>query len=181
METNVRPYKNNYPLLGQRVYLDSSAVVIGQVRVGDDSSIWPLVSIRGDVNCITIGQRSNIQDGSILHVTRTSEEDSQGFPLYIGDDVTVGHHATLHGCILKNRILIGMGSIVLDGAIIEDDVMLAAGSLVPPRKTLTSGFLYVGSPAKPARALTDKELTFLRQSANNYVVLKDEYLNEASG
>lgn len=163
-------------MLANLVYVDESAVLVGDIRLDNDVSIWPLVAARGDVNYIRIGQRTNIQDGSVLHVTRTSSSNSTGFPLIIGDNVTVGHKAMLHGCKIGDRVLVGMGAIVLDGAVIENDVILGAGSLVPPGKTLKSGYLYVGSPAKEIRLLTPIELEFLLESANNYVRLKNEYL-----
>ncbi|PSV29232.1 MULTISPECIES: gamma carbonic anhydrase family protein [unclassified Photobacterium] len=178
MTSSLRSYKNIHPTLENNVYVDPSCVLVGDIRCDDDSSIWPLVAARGDVNYITIGKRTNIQDGSVLHVSRVSDDHPDGFPLIIGDDVTVGHKAMLHGCQIGHRVLVGMGTIILDGAIIEDDVIIGAGSLVPPNKRLASGFLYVGSPAKQARPLTDKEKTFLSQSADNYVRLKNEYLCE---
>jgi len=174
--TSIRSYKGIQPNLGKRVYIDSSAVVVGDIHIGDDSSIWPLVAARGDVNHIHIGMRSNIQDGSVLHVTHKNSHNPDGYPLLIGNDVTVGHKVMLHGCTIKDRVLVGMGSIVLDGAYIEEDVMIGAGSLVPPNKVLKSGFLYVGSPVKQARALTEAELSFLKQSAKNYVQNKSDYL-----
>lgn len=174
--TNVRSYQDKYPKYPSSVYIDASSVLVGDIQIGPDSSIWPLVAARGDVNIIRIGARTNIQDGSVLHVTRTSPEDPHGFPLLIGDDVTVGHKVMLHGCQLNNRILVGMGAIVMDGAVVEDDVIIGAGSLVPPNKTLHSGYLYVGSPVKQARKLTAGEQAFLSKSANNYVYLKNEYL-----
>lgn len=173
-----RPYKGNTPIFGKRVYVDESAVLVGDIEIGDDSSVWPLVAARGDVNYMRIGARSNIQDGSVLHVTRTSPADPEGYPLIIGDDVTVGHKVMLHGCELGNRILVGMGAIVMDGAVVEDDVIIGAGSLVPPNKRLESGFLYVGSPAQKKRPLNDAEQGFLSKSATNYVWLKDEYLEQ---
>ena len=174
----IRTFKGIQPKLGNDVYIDESAIVIGDVNIGHDVSIWPIVSIRGDVNSITIGDRSNIQDGSVLHVTHKDEERPDGFPLIIGKDVTVGHKALLHGCKIGDRVLIGMGSIVLDGAIIKDDVFLAAGALVSPGKTLESGFLYRGSPARKIRSLSQKELLFLKESARNYIELKECYIND---
>ncbi len=171
-----RSYKKISPTIANTAYIDESAVLIGDIVIDQDSSVWPLVAARGDVNYIKIGQRTNIQDGSVLHVTRQSGANPDGYPLIIGDDVTVGHKAMLHGCYIGNRVLIGMGAIVLDGAIVEDDVMLAAGSLVSPNKRLESGYLYKGSPAKQARKLTQAEIDFLKQSAVNYVELKDDYL-----
>ncbi|TCT86629.1 carbonic anhydrase/acetyltransferase-like protein (isoleucine patch superfamily) [Gibbsiella quercinecans] len=158
--------------------IDPSSVVIGNVELADDVSVWPLVAIRGDVNAVRIGARSNIQDGSILHVTHQSAHNPDGFPLLIGENVTIGHKAMLHGCTIGNRVLVGMGSILLDGAIIEDDVMIGAGSLVTPGKRLASGYLYLGSPARQVRPLTPEELEGLIYSANNYVRWKDDYLSQ---
>lgn len=171
-------YKGIYPKTGLRNYIHSSAVLAGDIILGDDVSIWPLVAARGDVNVIHIGHRTNVQDGTVLHVTRRSSKNPQGYPLYIGDDVTIGHKCMLHGCTLGNRILVGMGAIIMDGAIIEDDVFVGAGCLVPPNKRLESGYLYVGSPAKQARKLNDEEIAFLKTSATNYVTLKDDYLQQ---
>lgn len=174
----IRSYKGIIPQLGERVYIDNSAVIVGDITLGEDSSIWPLVAARGDVNQIKIGARSNIQDGSVLHVTHKNAENPNGYPLFIGDDVTVGHKVMLHGCTIGDRVLVGMGAIVLDGVIVESDVMIGAGSLVPPGKILQSGYLYVGSPVKQARELTDKEKAFLVKSAQNYVQNKNDYINE---
>lgn len=176
--SSLRSYKGIQPQVGDRVYIDSSAVLVGDITLGDDASVWPLVAARGDVNHIRIGARSNIQDGSVLHVTHKNAENPQGYPLIIGDNVTVGHKVMLHGCTIGHRVLVGMGAIVLDGVVIQDEVMVGAGSLVPPGKTLESGYLYVGSPVKQARPLTDKERAFLQKSADNYVQNKDDYLNE---
>ena len=180
MSMALRPYQTFYPELGQRVMIDTSSVVIGDVRIADDVGIWPLVVIRGDVNYVSIGARSNIQDGSVLHVTHKSSYNPQGNPLLIGEEVTVGHKVMLHGCTIGNRVLVGMGSILLDGAIIEDDVMIGAGSLVPQNKRLKSGYLYLGSPVKQIRPLTEAEIEGLTYSANNYVRWKDEYLAQES-
>ncbi|WP_436322859.1 gamma carbonic anhydrase family protein [Vibrio cidicii] len=175
---STRSYKGIYPQIGARVYIDSSSVLVGDIQIGDDSSIWPLVAARGDVNHIRIGERSNIQDGSVLHVTHKNAANPDGYPLLIGNDVTVGHKVMLHGCTIKDRVLVGMGAIVLDGVIIEEEVMIGAGSLVPPGKVLESGYLYVGSPVKQARPLTDKERAFLQKSADNYVQNKNDYLSQ---
>ena len=176
MHNNFRSYRGITPTLGNAVYVDQSAVLVGDITLGDDTSVSPLVAARGDVNKITIGARSNIQDGSVLHVTRKSSGNPSGNPLIIGDDVTVGHKCMLHGCVLGDRILVGMGAIIMDGAVIEDDVFIGAGSLVPPNKILKSGYLYVGNPVKQARELKESEANFLKQSAINYVELKAEYL-----
>ncbi|KGK17287.1 gamma carbonic anhydrase family protein [Vibrio navarrensis] len=176
--SSIRSYKGICPKIGDRVYIDSSSVLVGDIQIGDDSSIWPLVAARGDVNHIRIGERSNIQDGSVLHVTHKNAANPDGYPLLIGNDVTVGHKVMLHGCTIKDRVLVGMGAIVLDGVIIEEEVMIGAGSLVPPGKVLESGYLYVGSPVKQARPLTDKERAFLQKSADNYVQNKNDYLSQ---
>ncbi|MAD05045.1 MULTISPECIES: gamma carbonic anhydrase family protein [unclassified Pseudoalteromonas] len=174
----IRSYKGITPTFDNSVYIDESSVLVGDISLGKDSSVWPLVAARGDVNYIRIGERTNIQDGSVLHLTRASKSNPDGYPLIIGDDVTVGHKVMLHGCQLGNRILVGMGAIVMDNAIVEDDVIIGGGSLVPPNKRLESGYLYVGSPVKQARPLTEQERAFLKISADNYVQLKDEYLAE---
>lgn len=174
----IRSYKGITPTYDNSVYIDESSVLVGDITLGKDSSVWPLVAARGDVNYIRIGERTNIQDGSVLHLTRASKSNPDGYPLIIGDDVTVGHKVMLHGCQLGNRILVGMGAIVMDNAIVEDDVIIGGGSLVPPNKRLESGYLYVGSPVKQARPLTEQERAFLKISADNYVQLKDEYLAE---
>ncbi|OIQ25053.1 gamma carbonic anhydrase family protein [uncultured Vibrio sp.] len=175
---SIRSYKGISPQIGDRVYIDSSSVLVGDIKIGDDSSIWPLVAARGDVNHIHIGQRSNVQDGSVLHVTHKNAENPHGYPLLIGDDVTIGHKVMLHGCTIHDRVLVGMGAIVLDGVVIQDEVMIGAGSLVPPNKVLESGYLYVGSPVKQARPLTEKERAFLQKSSDNYVQNKNDYINE---
>ena len=174
----IRSYKGITPTYDNSVYIDESSVLVGDITLGKDSSVWPLVAARGDVNYIRIGERTNIQDGSVLHLTRASKSNPDGYPLIIGDDVTVGHKVMLHGCQLGNRILVGMGAIVMDNAVVEDDVIIGGGSLVPPNKRLESGYLYVGSPVKQARPLTEQERAFLKISADNYVQLKNEYLAE---
>lgn len=164
------------PSLGRGVWIDPDATVIGEVRLADDVSIWPRAVLRGDVNTITIGARTNIQDGTICHVTHDGPYTPGGFPLVLGEDITVGHGAILHACTIGDRCLIGMGAVVMDGAVIESDVMLAAGSLVSPGKHLKAGWLYRGRPAEPVRELSGKELEMLRYSAAHYVRLKDRYL-----
>lgn len=174
----LRTYRNYSPTLGDRVYIDASAVVIGDVDIGSDSSIWPTAVIRGDMHRIHIGARTNIQDGAILHITHDGPFSPGGFPLTIGDDVTIGHSVNLHGCKIGNRVLIGIGSTILDGAIIEDDVVIGAGSLVPPGKHLAGESLYFGNPCQLKRTLSEKEKEFFLYSSKNYVGLKDQYLNE---
>jgi len=173
---SVRAYKGITPEFDDTVFIDESAVVVGDVKIGSNSSIWPIVAARGDVNYIEIGENSNIQDGSVLHVSRKSEKAPNGYPLIIGNDVTVGHKCMLHGCVIGNRVLVGMGAIVMDGVVVEDDIIIGAGSLVPPNKRLQSGYLYMGNPVIQKRALTEAEINFLKTSANNYVVLKQEYM-----
>ena len=174
----IRSFQQHIPRLGARAFVDRSAVVLGDVEIGEDSSVWPLTVIRGDMHRIRIGARTSVQDASVLHITHAGPFKPDGYPLLIGDDVTIGHKVMLHGCTLGNRILVGMGSTIMDGAVVEDEVIIGAGSLVPPGKTLESGFLYVGSPVKQARALTDKERAFFPYSAANYVKLKDLHLAE---
>jgi carbonic anhydrase/acetyltransferase-like protein (isoleucine patch superfamily) len=175
---NLRSFQGIEPTLGKKVFIDPSAVVIGDVSLADDVSVWPNVVIRGDVQSISVGAATSVQDGSVLHVTHRGGGNPDGLALIIGSQVTIGHLAMLHGCTVGDQVLIGMGSMVMDGAIIESQVVLGAGSLVPPGKTLVSGYLYVGRPAKQVRALTEKELNFFNYTANNYVNWKNQYLQE---
>lgn len=177
---NIRTFNETKPTIGQRVYIDSSAVVIGDVTLGNDVSVWPTTVIRGDVETITIGAGTNVQDGSILHVSHAGKFSPQGYPLTIGSGVTIGHRAVVHACKIGNHCLIGIGAIILDGAEIEDYVMLGAGALVTPGKKLDSGYLYVGSPAKQVRHLTERERAFLEYSAEHYISLKDQYLQKGN-
>lgn len=174
--STLKSFKGIFPTIAASAYIDASSILVGNIQIGEDTSIWPFVSARGDVNFISIGNRSNIQDGSILHVTHKNPTHPEGYPLIIGNDVTVGHQVMLHGCTIKDRVLVGMASVVLDGALIENDVMIGAGSLVTQNKTLESGYLYMGRPAKKIRPLTKDEFTFLETSAANYVETKNEYL-----
>jgi carbonic anhydrase/acetyltransferase-like protein (isoleucine patch superfamily) len=173
----IRSFNNINPEIHETAYIDEQSTVIGNVKIGQDSAIWPQVVVRGDINSITIGDRTNIQDGSILHVTHASDFCPSGYSLSIGNDVTVGHSAVIHACTIKDTVLIGMGSIILDGAVINSNCMLAAGALVGPGKELESGFLYVGSPAKKLRELSEREMEFLSYSAKGYVDLKNQYMN----
>lgn len=175
----IRSFLEHRPQLGDRVFIDDSAVVIGRVQLGTDVSVWPLTAIRGDVHDISIGARTNIQDGSVLHNTSPDSYPPRGFPLIVGEDVTVGHRVILHGCTIGDRVLIGMGAIVMDGAVVEPDAIVGAGSVVSPGKVLSSGGLYVGAPAKRVRDLRPEELEFLRYSARHYVTLKDKHLNDS--
>lgn len=171
-----RPYRGVQPVLAAGVFVDPAAVVIGDVTLGEDSSVWPMAVVRGDVNRIRIGARTNVQDGSVLHVIHDHPEVPGGYPLEIGDEVTVGHNVTLHGCRIGNRCLIGMGAVVLDGACVEEQALLAAGSLVSPGKVLEGGYLWRGSPARRVRPLTEKERAGFAYSAHHYVALKNDYI-----
>ncbi len=172
----LRTFKGTTPRLGARVYVDPMCVVLGDVTLGDDCSVWPMTVIRGDMHRIRIGARCSIQDGSVLHITHASDYNPEGYPLTLGDDVTVGHKALLHGCTIGSRVLVGMGATVMDGVIVEDEVIIAAGAVVTPGKRLESGQVYAGNPAKPLRALKEAERAFFTYTAGNYVKLKDEYL-----
>lgn len=178
MKKNIRPYLEQRPKIDSTCYIDDLAVVIGEVTLAENVSVWPFAVIRGDVNAIHIGRNSNIQDHVMLHVSHKKADKPEGSPLIIGEDVTIGHHVTLHGCTIGNRVLVGINTIVLDDVIIEDDVMIGAGSLVPPRKRLESGYLYVGSPVQKVRPLTDKEKEFLPYSAHHYVKVAQNYLDQ---
>ncbi|MPV86978.1 gamma carbonic anhydrase family protein [Ostreibacterium oceani] len=171
----IEKYVNKQPTLAPQSWVHQSAVVIGDVTLGESVSVWPNAVIRGDVNAITIGKHSNVQDGAVIHATHVSDFNSEGYPTRVGDAVTIGHNAILHGCTIGNHVLIGMGATILDGSVIPDQVIIGAMALVPMHKTLESGYLYLGSPAKAVRKLTEKEKTFLRYSAKHYIKLKNNY------
>ncbi len=171
----VRSFEGHAPCIAESAYVDTQALVLGDVEIGADSSIWPMTVVRGDVHSIRIGARTNIQDGSIVHVTHDCEYAPGGFATTIGDEVTVGHGAIVHACDIGDRCLIGMGAIILDGAIIAPDTMIGSGCLVPPGKELEGGCLWVGSPARKRRELTEAERTFLRYSAAHYVDNKNRF------
>ena len=175
---SIRKFNDKQPVIGKSVYIDDSAVVIGDVTLGNDVSIWPATVIRGDVESIKIGDGTNVQDGSVLHVSHAGPFSTQGHPLTIGKGVTIGHKAVVHACTVGDYCLIGIGAIIMDDAVLEDYVMLGAGSLVAPGKRLESGYLYVGSPAKQVRPLKESEKEFLEYSAQHYVQLKNEYLKQ---
>jgi len=172
---NTRRFAFGRPTIHSSSFVHEKSTVIGDVVISEDCSIWPEAVLRGDVNHILVGARSNIQDGAVVHVTHKSENNPDGWPVKIGSNVTVGHKACLHGCTIGDNVLLGIGSIVLDGATIESNTILAAGSLVPPGKTLYGGYLYVGSPAKPIRPLSDEEIEFFAYSAELYLDLKNSY------
>lgn len=176
MGNYIRAWRGILPTLGQRVYVDPMAAVIGQVTLGDDSSVWPMAVIRGDVNVIAVGARTSVQDGSVLHVTHDGPYNPGGYALVVGDEVTIGHRAVLHGCTVGNRCLVGMGAIIMDGVVVEDEVIIAGGALVTPGTRCESRSLYLGSPARRARALSESEVEMLAYSAAWYVKVKDQYL-----
>ena len=166
--------------LDNPAFIHESAWLYGKVTIGPGASVWPNVVTRAETFEIRIGARTNIQDGTVLHVTHDGPFNPAGFPLHIGEDVTVGHRALLHGCTVGNRVLVGMGAIIMDAVVVEDDVMIAAGALVTPGKKLRSGYLYAGSPAREVRALTEDEIRFLPYSAAGYTSLKQRYLDSSA-
>lgn len=171
---SIRRYKEFTPEIKKTAWVDPSAVVIGQCQLGEDVGIWPNATLRGDVNAIKIGARSNIQDGTVCHTTHDSPM-TKGSQCIVGTDVTIGHNVVLHGCVIEDECLIGMGSVVLDNAVVQKHVLVGANSLVPAGKVLESGYLYVGSPVKQLRALTDDEKAFFKYSAKHYVKLKNDF------
>ncbi len=171
----IRPFEQHAPRVHPSAFIDESAAIIGDVEIGEDSSVWPLCVIRGDIQSIRIGARTSIQDGTIVHVTHDSRFCPGGQPTLIGNDVTVGHKVILHACTVEDYCLIGMGAIVMDKAVVRTRVTVGAGSVVPSGKILESGYLYVGSPVKQVRPLSDRELEFLEYSAQNYRRLKDRH------
>lgn len=174
---SIRTYEGITPVLETGVYIDETALVIGDVTIGADSSIWPMAVVRGDVNKITIGHHTNIQDGSVLHVTHEyTQAGINGYQLNIGNFITVGHKVILHGCTICDYCLIGMGAIIMDDAVVQEKVMVGAGSLVAPGKNLESGYLYLGSPARKVRELSHEELKTLEYSAAHYVELKNKHI-----
>jgi carbonic anhydrase/acetyltransferase-like protein (isoleucine patch superfamily) len=174
---NIRIFNNITPRISDNVFIDPTSVITGDVIINKNSSIWPHTSIRGDLLPIIVGSGTNIQDGSVLHTTHKSKFNPNGHALTIGSNVTIGHRVTLHGCIVEDSCLIGMNSCIMDGVIIEKNTLVAAGSLVTPGKTLKSGFLYRGSPAKQIRKLSDLEIEFFNYSAKNYIKLKDQHIS----
>lgn len=173
---NIRSHHGKQPRISSDAYIDPSAVVIGDVEIDEQSSVWPLTVIRGDIHRIRIGKRTSVQDGSVLHVTHAGPYNPDGFPLLIGDDVTIAHKVMLHGCTIGNRVLVGMAAIIMDGVVVEDEVVIGAGTLVPPGKVLTSGHLYLGNPARQVRPLSEKEMSFFDYTSKRYVDLAAEYL-----
>ena len=177
--TAIRPYLGQLPTLGQRTYVDPAATVIGDVVLGDDASVWPGTIIRGDVNHIRIGARTNVQDGTIIHVSHHSPYNRAGYPTLIGEDVTIGHGTIIHACTIEDLALIGMGACILDGATVKKHGFVGAGAVVGPGKVVGEAELWLGNPARFARKLSDKEIESLLYSAQHYVRLKDKYLDPA--
>ncbi|MCG7862806.1 MAG: gamma carbonic anhydrase family protein [Candidatus Thiodiazotropha endolucinida] len=173
--SKLRRFETNYPDIAEDAYVDEHAIVIGDVTIASQSSVWPMCVIRGDVHRISIGARSNIQDGSILHVSHDSFYQPGGSPLTIGEGVTVGHKVLLHGCEVADNCFIGMGSIILDGAVIESLTMLGAGSLVPQGKRLEGGYLWLGQPARRVRPLSDREKEIMLYNAEHYIKLAQRH------
>ena len=176
MSINIRAFNGISPTLAEGVYVDPAATLIGDVHLGRDVSIWPGAVVRGDMHHIHIGDRSNVQDNAVLHITHASGFNPDGFPLSIAEDVVIGHSAVLHGCTVESRVLIGIGAIINDGAVVHSDVIVGAGAVVPPGRILESGRVYAGNPAREKRPLNDNERKFLTYSPQNYIRLKNQYL-----
>lgn len=172
----IRTLQGKTPNIADSAFVDESAIVIGDVTIGEDSSIWPMTVVRGDVEKITIGKCTNIQDACVLHVTHDGENSPGGFPLNIGDGVTAGHRATIHACTVGDYCLIGMSATIMDGAVLGDRLIIGAGSLVPAGKKLEGGYLYVGTPVKQIRSLNEEELISLEYSADHYVEVKNMHM-----
>jgi carbonic anhydrase/acetyltransferase-like protein (isoleucine patch superfamily) len=174
----IRAFENITPTITTSTYIDEQASVIGDVHIGEDSSVWPFTVLRGDVNKIRIGNQSNIQDNSTVHVSHDSKYNPGGFAASIGNQVTVGHQVIIHACTIRDRCLIGMGSLIMDGVVVEEDTIVGAGSLITQNKILEGGYLWMGRPAKRVRALTDEEKERIVYSADHYVRLKNRYLEK---
>ncbi len=170
---DIRAYQGKWPQIASSAYVDPASVIIGDVTIGEDSSVWPKCVVRGDVHYIRIGNRTNVQDGSILHVMKNE------WPLVLEDEVTVGHSVTLHGCTIESRCLIGMGAIILNGARIGSGSIVAAGTLIPERTVIPAGSLVMGSPGKVKRALSDADRDSIAAYASRYVSYKNIYKNDA--
>ena len=175
----IRVFESLTPRIAPTAWVDDAALVIGDVSIGDDSSVWPMAVLRGDINAITIGARSNIQDGTIAHVNHESPYNP-GSTVTVGDDVTVGHRAILHGCTIESVCLIGMGAVIMDAAVVSEGCVVAAGALIPPGKILQPGCLYVGAPAQKVRKLGPEVLEQLRYSARHYVENKNRHRRQTA-
>ncbi len=175
---DIRGYRGKFPQIAASAYIDPAAVIIGDVVIGEESSVWPMTVVRGDVHFIRIGNRTNIQDGCVLHVMKDQ------YPLVLADEVTVGHSVTLHGCTIESRVLVGMGCVVLNGSVIGTNCIIAAGSLITERTVIPAGSIVMGSPGKVKRALTAGELASIGEYAERYVgysrIHKSEVASDAS-
>jgi carbonic anhydrase/acetyltransferase-like protein (isoleucine patch superfamily) len=171
--SNIRTYQDKHPRIAADAWIDPTAVVVGDVEIGPGSSVWPMAVLRGDIHQIRIGARTNIQDGSVLHVSHDSRFLPGGASLILHDGVTIGHQVVLHGCRIGDHCLVGIGSRVLDRAVLEPRTMLGAGSLVPPGRVLEGGYLWLGTPVRRIRRLTDVELEYLDYTADHYVRLAE--------
>lgn len=171
----IRNFEDKQPDIHPTSFVDETALVLGDVQIGENCSIWPMTVIRGDVNAIQIGSNTNIQDNSVLHVTHDGPYNPGGYDLIIGNNVTVGHRVILHGCEVGDSCLIGMGATIMDGAKIGSHTLIGAGSLVTPGKQLEPGYLWMGSPVRKVRKLSKKEIESIEYSANNYVKLKNQH------
>ena len=171
----IRNFENKHPKIHSTTFVDDTALILGDVQIGENCSIWPMTVIRGDVNSIEIGNNTNIQDNSVLHVTHDGTYNPGGFDLKVGNNVTVGHRVILHGCHIGDSCLIGMGATIMDGVVVEANTIVGACSLVTPNKHLDSGHLWMGSPARKVRKLTDEEIKSIEYSAINYSKLKDQH------
>ena len=167
----IRTYQGVRPKIADSAFVEETAAVIGDVVIGEESSVWFNTVIRGDVHFIRIGSRTNIQDLCVIHVSHGT------YPTVLGDDVTIGHRVVLHGCTIKDRVLIGMGAIIMDGAVIGEDCVVGAGALVTEQTVVPPKSLILGAPAKVKRAVTDKELAWIKESAHNYVSYAKQYLS----
>ncbi len=168
----IRAFQGILPVVPKSVFVEDTAVVIGDVVMGEDCSIWFHAVVRGDVNSIRLGDRTNVQDLCVLHVTHDTH------PLVIGSDVTIGHNVVLHGCTIKDRVLIGMGAIIMDGAVIGEDCVVGAGALVTENMIVPPKSLILGSPAKVKRPVTAQELAWIKESAQNYIKYARQYLSD---
>ena len=174
-EPDIRAYRGKFPQIAESAYIDPAAVIIGDVVIGEESSVWPMSVVRGDVHSIRIGKQTNIQDGCVLHVMRDQ------YALTLGDEVTVGHSVTLHGCTIESRVLVGMGCVILNGAMIGTNSIIAAGTLITERTVIPAGSLVMGSPGKVKRALTADDQASIDKYWNNYVGYKEQYKKEIAG
>jgi gamma-carbonic anhydrase len=171
---DVRPYLGKWPRIAPSAYIDRASVIIGDVVIGEDSSVWPMCVVRGDVHFIRIGNRTNIQDGSVLHVMKDQ------YPLLLGDEVTVGHAVTLHGCTIESHVLVGMSCTILNGAVIGANSIIAAGTLITERTVIPAGSLVMGSPGKVKRQLTQRDVESIAMYAKRYVGYKEVYKSEVA-